>query len=505
MVALLCGALVLVATRNDPQLSPDSITYLSAAEHLRNGAGLSDFTGAPLTVFGPIYPILLSPGGRSLMWASLIGALAVAAATFLMFLLLRGRVRPWVALVGAAALGTSQGMMRVASTALSEAPYAAVALATMVVLVGGSAGDSASNRAGGTTLTVRRSAVGGLLAGIGFLTRYAGAGLIATGAVMVAAAPQHGERRPRWRALCAYGGAAVITSATWIVRNLIRTGQPLGPRFEGGTTEALGTLLRRPLPAIGKLLVDGIGAETAKWVGFAVVVALVVFTVLVVVHRPRRLADVGVATFALTSLVVPVLARAVTANDIELRVMSPMLIPVIYIAAVTVDRALSWASGRFGRRMVVYGLGLALVLPWAYQGVMQARDLPRTLPYGAGSRTQYSPQLYDIVEALPADVNILTNSPQRVWWQTRHEPTLFAFTRPRPGNSHYPLSVDETVRYACAGTTYLAWFGQLLNAGDSPQERRPDLLEVVDLTVQRSVPGGQLYVVTPRSEDLCGG
>jgi len=136
---------------------------------------------------------------------------------------------------------------------------------------------------------------------------------------------------------------------------------------------------------------------------------------------------------------------------------------------------------------------------------MQARDLPRTLPYGAGSRTQYSPQLYDIVEALPADVNILTNSPQRVWWQTRHEPTLFAFTRPRPGNSHYPLSVDETVRYACAGTTYLAWFGQLLNAGDSPQERRPDLLEVVDLTVQRSVPGGQLYVVTPRSEDLCGG
>ena len=53
---LLAAALVLIATRHDPLLSPDSITYLSAADHVRAGHGLTDFTGKPLAVFGPVYP-----------------------------------------------------------------------------------------------------------------------------------------------------------------------------------------------------------------------------------------------------------------------------------------------------------------------------------------------------------------------------------------------------------------------------------------------------------------
>ena len=86
-VALLGGLLVLVATRKGPLLSPDSITYLSAAQHLRAGEGLTDFTGRPLAVFGPLYPILLSVGGRSLLWVRLVGAAAATVATALMIVL----------------------------------------------------------------------------------------------------------------------------------------------------------------------------------------------------------------------------------------------------------------------------------------------------------------------------------------------------------------------------------------------------------------------------------
>ena len=53
---VLAAALVLIATRADPLLSPDSITYLSVADHVRSGHGLTDFTGKPLAVFGPVYP-----------------------------------------------------------------------------------------------------------------------------------------------------------------------------------------------------------------------------------------------------------------------------------------------------------------------------------------------------------------------------------------------------------------------------------------------------------------
>ena len=48
-----------------------------------------------------------------------------------------------------------------------------------------------------------------------------------------------------------------------------------------------------------------------------------------------------------------------------------------------------------------------------------------------------------------------------------------------------------------------AWFSALLNAGISPQERRPDLTALVDLELQTSVPGGQLYLLKPLDPTSC--
>ena len=179
-----CGLLVVVATRRAPHLSPDSMTYLSAAAHLRSGLALSDFTGEPLTVFPPLYPLMLAPGGTSLLWVRIVGALSVAAATLLMSVALRRRVRPLAAVAGAVAFGASQGLVRVASAAWSEAPYAAISLGMIVVL-------------GTTRMTPRVAALGGMIAGLGFLTRYAGIGLAATGlAMVVVGASAPAECRP---------------------------------------------------------------------------------------------------------------------------------------------------------------------------------------------------------------------------------------------------------------------------------------------------------------------
>ena len=111
--------------------------------------------------------------------------------------------------------------------------------------------------------------------------------------------------------------------------------------------------------------------------------------------------------------------------------------------------------------------------------------------------------MHDLIDELPADAQVLTNNPWGVWWQNQREPTLFAFTRPRPGNSHFPISGERTLELACTMPTYLAWFPDLMNAGDGPDERRPDLLEVVDLHLQDVVPGGQLYRCVPRDPAAC--
>src|SRR4029077_8373292 len=132
-------------------------------------------------------------------------------------------------------------------------------------------------------------------------------------------------------------------------------------------------------------------------------------------------------------------------------------------AAVTFDR--------LGTRRVVAVAGTALLGWWMYQGAALAVRFTDFAPGGSGYKPQFSPQLYDVIDTLPADARVVTNNPQRVWWFTEREPTLMGFTRPRPGNSHYPLDRDHTVQEACSGHAYLAWFDNLQNAGDSPQER----------------------------------
>jgi hypothetical protein len=483
---VVAAVLVLIATRHDPLLSPDSITYLSGAAHVRSGHGLTDFTDKPLAVFGPVFPMLLSPGGRSLVWATVVGVAAIAAGSTLMGLLLRRRVRASVAVGGALALGASQGLVRMASTVWSEAPYAAIALATLLVL---------SRK----PITTRVAAIGGLLAGLGFLTRYAGAGLIATGVVMVAASAwPANERHALIKRVGAFAAGAFGISAVWVIRNLIETGQALGPRFEGGATEPLSQTIRLALTGTGQIVAgDGWSQSALVRIGTCIVIGIAALAGFALLSRKAVTMDLGMLAFAITSFVVPIVARRATANDIELRVMSPMLIPLVYFATVTFDRLAV-------RRVVVFA-GTALLGWWMYQGAALAVRFPDFAPGGSGYKPQFSPQLYDAIDALPAGARVMTNNPQRVWWFTDREPTLMGFTRPRPGNSHYPLDPVHTMQEACTGHAYLAWFDNLQNAaGNSPQQRRPDLVALVDLQLQTTVPGGQLYRVAPLDPIACG-
>ena len=481
---VLAAALVLIATRHDPLLSPDSITYLSAADHVRAGHGLTDFTGKSLAVFGPIFPLLLAPGGRSLVWATVVGAASIAAGGALMAALLQRRVRPIAALAGALALGASQGLVRVASVVWSEAPYAAIALAMLVVL-------------SRWPITTRTATIGGLLAGVGFLTRYAGVGLMATGAVMVAASAwRAADRDALMKRLGAFAVGALGISAVWVIRNLIESGQALGPRFEGGAAEPLSQTIRFALIGTGQIFAGDSWSESAQArIGTAIVIALMLLTALALQSRRNLTLDLGVGALAVTSFVVPIIARRVTANDIDFRVMSPMLIPVIYFVTVMLDRLCTKRASAIA--------GIALLGWWMYQGVAFAARFPDLAPGGAGYKPQFAPQLYDVIDALPADARILTNNPQRVWWFTNREPTLMGFTRPRPGNSHYPLDPEHTVLEACSGHAYLAWFDSLQNAGASPAERRPDLAALVDLQLEASVPGGDLYRLVPVDASSC--
>ena len=482
-IAGAAAALVLVATRHDPVLSPDSITYLSAADHLHRLKGLTDFTAKPLTVFGPIYPLLLAVGGRSLTWAKAVGATSIATATVLMWVLLRNRVRPATAVAAGAGLGLSHGLLRMGSVVWSEAPYAVIALATFVVLTR-------------RPLTTRLIACGGLLAGAGFLTRYAGIGLVIAAATIVLVASIPEERSVVASRLAVFAAAAAAPIAVWVTRNLGETGQPLGPRFEGGAAERITETVRLAFVGTGHIVIGDGWSETGRArLGAAIVVALALLAWFAIRTSKAIAVDAGMAMFAAMSFVVPIVARQVTANDIELRVMSPMLIPIVYFAAVSFDR--------FDVHRAAIAVGAGVLGWWCYHGVAFAIRFPDYEMGSSGNKAQYAPQLYDVIDGLPADAVVLTNNPQRVWWFTRREPTLFGFTRPRPGNSHYPLDAAHTLAEACTGRAYLAWFDGLQNAGGGPIERRPDITAIVELDRVEVVPGGELYLLVPQDATSC--
>ncbi|MBI5088729.1 MAG: glycosyltransferase family 39 protein, partial [Actinobacteria bacterium] len=384
------------------------------------------------------------------------------------------------ALLAAVLMCAGSCLVLVASSAFSETPYIVASLATLVVLQRG--------------VGPRRCAAAGALAAAGFLTRYAGASLVVAGAAVVVLSVRERSRRERRRCLTGYGLGAALPAVAWIVHNVAVSGRPLGPRFEGGTAESWSVLLRRPFRALGDVLIgDGRSIDAAMAVGVVAVATLVIACLVWDARGTLDPVRVGVLVFAAANFVLPVVARLLTASDISSRVMSPMLIQLVYIAAVADDAVI---RSRPGRAVLVAAVAL-----WAWQGVAMAGDVPGYA--SSGDRSLYSPQLYDAVDTLSVDTQVLTNNPWGVWWQNRREPTLFAFTRPRAGNSHYPIGGDRLLDLACTRPTVLAWFSSLRNAGDGPDERRPDLVQIVRLDVQQSVEGGVLYEVLPRDLDAC--
>lgn len=493
-IAAAAGAAVLLATRQGPLLSPDSVTYLATAEHLRSGGGFTDFTGEPMTVFGPVYPLLLAPGGTSLGWVRTVGAAGTAAVALTFFALARRRTTAVIALVATAVVALAASTVWVGSTAWSETTYTAIGLGMLVVLTGGRP-------------TPRRVAAAGVLAGLGFLTRYAGAGLVLTGAIALLVGRTEGSTwRTRARSVVVFGVAAAATVVPWVARNLAATGEALGPRFSGGAADDLPTLLHRPITALGRVVTgehrDGALVSSVGWITVvAIVFAVAWLAWRLVRRRDIRTLDAAAVALATTCVIVPLVARALTANDIEQRVMSPTLSALALLGVIAVDAAR--AARARGVRLVVPALAVALALVSVVRGADEVDDLPRLLWGSSANREVYSPQLHDAIDALPPGIHLLTNNPQRVWWQHRREPTLFAFTRPRAGNSHYPLPAADVLDLACDGDTYLAWFVGLANAGEGPEERRPDLLRVVRLDPVREVAGGTLYEVLPLDPTAC--
>lgn len=224
-VALLSAAGLAWATPWGLGVSPDSVTYLTAAANLLEGNGLAgqgaDGHAVPMTRFPPLYPLLLAiPGlfGLDLLGgARLLGILVYAINVLLAGLAIRrlGGGGPLV-LVGAALVAISIPIAWVHLWAWSEPLFLALTLASLWAL-----GEHLERPSFKALLAAAA------LTALALICRYAGGALVLTAAAGILLAG-----RRAWRArlldLTVFMAVVAMPLVGWLVRNRSVAGTAAG-------------------------------------------------------------------------------------------------------------------------------------------------------------------------------------------------------------------------------------------------------------------------------------
>jgi hypothetical protein len=129
-----CVLVSAVTAHHGLSLSPDSAVYLSSAEHLLRGDGLTSYSGHKFAVFPPGFPAMTAAIGRALSVdvataARILNVLCIAAIVAAACVLLRRHVESRRLQVAAAAMfAAAAPLVDVATHAWSEPLFIALAL-----------------------------------------------------------------------------------------------------------------------------------------------------------------------------------------------------------------------------------------------------------------------------------------------------------------------------------------------------------------------------------------
>jgi hypothetical protein len=382
LVAATGMAAVLMATRQGPGVSPDSVSYIAAARNLLEGRGFVHEDGpghfVPITNWPPLYSVALALPGLVGV-DPLPGARAVDAVLFVLTLLLVGRAvyrrsgRSLVpALFAMLALGSVCTMLRIHVMAWSESLFVSLTVFGLLALA------HHLERPSWGWLTVAS-----LAAGAAFITRYPGIALVAAGSLGLLLW-RKGNRWQRLRDGVAFGAVACLPLFLWMTRNMSTAGTATSRHLVPRLVDA--PHLLEGLETLRAWLVPTTLAHGMKWVVMAALVAGAVTYVLLLVRnravaadqrpppaRPGRLLPLLLLFAAMyVGALIGAMAFANPSCDLSERYLVPILPALVVVLTCGVYDQLR-AGGRaraaravFGVLCVVYVLAnLLQTVPWA--------------------------------------------------------------------------------------------------------------------------------------------
>jgi hypothetical protein len=312
------GALLAVwFCRRGPALSPDSMNYLSAAASLRSGH-YQQVDGAPMSVFPPGLPALLALGELVGLSGQAAGAVLVVASYAVLaaatFLLVRRATRSRIAGALCALAGLAMpSTQRVAQWVWSEPLYLALSVVILVLAVQLRSDPDGVARAAG---------LGGCVAAA-FLVRYEGFMWAAVAVVVVVRPMALARRDPvEWKRL----GLLVVTMAVapvlWVLRDVVVTGQPLGPRPRA--TASVSDLLGQERHTVMLWFDPQAWVSSPVHVTIALILGFLILLGAVLTPRVERIAILATLLALVAFLVVITESSHKTATDpLDFRLMAP--------------------------------------------------------------------------------------------------------------------------------------------------------------------------------------
>jgi 4-amino-4-deoxy-L-arabinose transferase-like glycosyltransferase len=503
--AALAATATWVATRHGPSMSPDSVTYLSAARNLASGHGYTDFTGQALTNFPPGYPSLIAVarvvGFSVATGARIVNALSFAAIVLLAWVLVRRHTASMLIALGTTALvAISPALINIASNAWSEPLYCALALAFIVAL---------EHAIVPSEHQIQSIAAAAVLAGLAFLVRYVGLSLLVVGSLVLVASSYRDGMRAASRRLAQFWIVGLVIPGIWILRNAgSGTRFILGPRV--AAPESWGSFVGRFLNGVADLFTpNGIPATTAL---VAVVVGLGGLGFYVSRSRrpdptprtpPRVLALV---VYVAVYVVVVVSAGKTAGASVNQRIVTPLYVPALILGAVLLEVTIRRLSSVGEGRWAAIAPGFVVMVVLTYLALTAVSFASQTWRNGETARgyTQKNSsgfQLVPIVEALPPRALIATNRPWTLFEATGRQPIVPSPGRVAPELSLIPISVSELDSQSCKRPVYLAWFTDGAQWPYTPAQ----LARHLSLhPVQTLSDGAVLYSIRPHDPDCSG-
>jgi hypothetical protein len=394
-IALVGGALVLLATRDAVSTGPDSSVYVGTAHSVEAGHGLdvpihyyplgdvdigTPLPGrfsperTPLVVYAPLEPVLLAAGGDPLGTARVEDAVFFALMVLVVGLfVLLATAEPWLAAAAQLVVaGSLVGHVSDVGTSATSLFFIVVALAAVIAL---------------RERPLRRWLILAALAtGLATLERYANGGLIVWGLLAL---------RGRRREALAFLAIGSVPLVAWFAYQRISgrgSGHLLGfhvvgGSFRGGARSVADWVLPSIIPSALALLA-----------ALAVVVA-----VLLVVRRRPTTPALLLVLYAVVQIVV--LEIAITFFDAEVnldtRELLPCFVAVVMALACSIERT----------PVLKLLVAAAVVGALARGGVEIASDVPAGY---ATARWVESPTMA-AVRALPARTVIYSNAPDALY------------------------------------------------------------------------------------------